>query len=136
LSSKIHDAAADGAFAGAAARRASATIAIIALSIAVIVLAVVLILNQISVAQIAPKLADRWTATDQANYEADHQREVEERIAEEKKARAAVIKEHAEEGAHGATAEALARIEQHLKDIDGRLDRIEKKVFNGYKGGG
>jgi hypothetical protein len=137
LTGKLQTAIQDGAFAGAAARRAALVVAVISLSIAVVILGVTLILNQISVAQIAPKLADRWTATDQAEYEAAHQKEVEERIATEKKAVAETFKEMGARGLDAETSAFMARIEQHLKDIDGRLERMEKKVFNGnYRGGG
>jgi hypothetical protein len=82
------------------------------------------------------RATDRWTGTDQRNYEKRHIAEVAEIVSEEKRIQARINNELLEEVQ--GIREEMAGDRVRLKNIDKTLDRIEKKVFNGNyrKGGG
>jgi hypothetical protein len=120
-------------FIGYTIKRAGVVIVIVALALAVVVLSTTLVLVQINTAAIAPKLADRWTGTDQAAYVKEHDENVARLLAKEK----GLVNDSMGEIKIDVQAirEQLAGDGARLKNIEKQLDRIETKVFNGYKRG-
>ena len=114
---------------GYAVKRGGIILVIVVLAMAVVALAATLVLVQINTAKIAPKLADRWTATDQAEYVAAHRAEVDKIIKREKTAVDVSIGNI--DGSIQGIREELAGNRVKLSNIERQLDRIEKKVFDG-----
>jgi hypothetical protein len=135
---KLQEAAQDGVFVGYTLKKAAVGAALVGMALAIIVLSLANIMIQHNTAKLATKLAivgtDRWTATDQADYQRRHAEEVAAIVAEEKRAQAKINKELLE-GLH-AIREELAGDRVQLDNIEDKVDRIERKVFNGYPEGG
>jgi septation ring formation regulator EzrA len=128
-SSKLEDAAKDGIFLGYTIKRAGIVGVMVVQAIAILSLSATLILVQINTAKLAPKLADRWTATDQAQYVKEHDTGVDELVETkmgEINGTFADVTDAVQD-----MRETLAADHERLKNIERSLERIEKKVFNG-----
>ena len=135
MTGPVETAVQDGVFIGYTLKKAGVVVVMILLSLAVIGLVGALILVQYNTAKLAPAMLDRWTATDQADYETRHAIDVAKIVAREKALQAETNREMI--AAIQEIREAMAGNSVRWASLEKQLNRIENSVFNGnYKRGG